>query len=438
MIINISESQLNRLFMINEDVFVNKIKGKKANLTYNQRQNSNPTRNKGNLDPSDMLNTGKMDQNNHDTFIVPLKGGINSYNITSIRGMEVMHYFKNKVDKKKTNIDININGVKSEYELFMDDPEFQKFISTFINKVDAVVNYAISQFDNKAEFTGISIYPVPSSSHFNETMCKAIAGNAQIAGLPTQAITDTLFKKDLSNLQKDKDFINKNKDYYSGRMYKNGENDVTHEEWVDDTIRKYKNMTAAQDQTLIDNYNLWIRKIVNSYHNHVSQKKLAANYVQLVNAHQAIRQKLKSNKWNKSFKEIKYAKGPSVEKRSQEIWAAVEPILGKTYVRQNQIPIVEITKINFQMKNLTNDTRMGLKNFFQLSKDTALDIKKIQNTVFVIFDDNISGGATLSDICYQCKKLGINYIVPITFGVMNTKYNVGVMHVNEPQGGFNY
>lgn len=442
MIIRINEEQYRWLNeakdIVNEDVFVNGIKGKKANLTYNQRNSSNPTRNFGNMNSADMLDTGKMDQNNNDTFVVPLKGGINSYNITSIKGVEVMHYFKNKIQHKKTNIDINVNGVKNEYELFMDDPEFQRFTKTFINKVSNVVNYAIGTFGNNVKFTGVSIYPVPSSSNFNATMCKAITGNIQISGLPTKEITDTIFKKDLSDLQKDEDFINKNKEYYSGRMYKGGTNDVTHEQWLDDTIRKYNNTTAAQDQDLIDNYNNCVRKVITSYRNKVNPQRLAINYKNLVDAQQAIRKKLQKNRWENAFREIKYAKGPSVEKRSEAIWNIVAPILGKTYMNQHKVDIVEIQKLNFQIKNLTNDTRMGLKNYFKLQQGKENEINEIKNTLFVIFDDNISGGATLSDICYQCKKIGINYLVPITFGVMRTKYNNGLIQINKPQNGFSY
>lgn len=342
------------------------------------------------------------------------------------------------MQNKKTNIDINVNGVKSEYELFMDDPEFERFKEIFLKKVNNVVNYAIQTFNNNTKFEGVSIYPVPSSSNFNTTMCKAIAGKMQISGLPTRAINDTIFKKDLKDLQKDKDFINKNKEYYSGRMYKGGTNDVTHEQWLDDTIRKYNNTTAAQDQTLIDNYNNCVKRVITSYRNKVNPQKLAANYKILVDAQQAIRQRLQKNRWENAFKEIKYAKGPSVEKRSEAIWNIITPILGKTYMLQHKIDIVEIEKINFQIKNLTNDTRMGLKNYFKVQQGKEEEIDQIKNTVFVIFDDNISGGATLSDICYQCKKIGINYLVPITFGVMRTKYNNGLMQINRPKNGFNY
>ena len=87
-----------KLALIGEDVYASKKKGKKKiQLSYKKRaDNIDSTRNHGNLNTSELLNTGRMDRDNSDTYIVPLKGGINSYNITSINGTEIMHYFKNK------------------------------------------------------------------------------------------------------------------------------------------------------------------------------------------------------------------------------------------------------------------------------------------------------------------------------------------------------
>lgn len=178
---------------------------------------------------------------------------------------------------------------------------------------------------------------------------------------------------------------------------------------------------------------MWVNRVLTSYRNKTNVQTLANNYQQLVNAYKAIRQKLGKNKWENAFSQIKYAKGPSIEKRSNNIWELVTPILGKTFMsKQNKIDIVEIRPENFQIKKLTNDTRMGLKNYFKLQDVADEEIKRIQNTVFVIFDDNVSGGATLSDICYQCRKIGINYIVPITFGEMRVKYTQGMLQVNKP------
>lgn len=95
---------------------------------------------------------------------------------------------------------------------------------------------------------------------------------------------------------------------------------------------------------------------------------------------------------------------------------------------------------NFQIKKLGNDSRMALKNYFSINNDTAeTELKNTDNSIVVIFDDNISGGATLSDICYQLQKIGIKYMIPITFGKMKTSYSQGIGQViNKPENGFTY
>jgi hypothetical protein len=420
---------------LNEDVFISNLNKNKANLSYNKRNSTSRMRNLGNLNSFDMLDTSKMDQNDNDTFIVPLKGGINSYNITSIKGTEVMHYFKNKFQKKKTEIEMSVNGKKSMYELMMEDSEFQEFLNVFITKVSNVVSYCINEFkqtNKDLNINGISIYPVPSSSNFNIEMCKVINERIKIANLPTRTVNEIIFKKDLTNLQKDTDFINKNKEYYNSTYFKGNENGMTHIDALDDTVRKYGNTTAAQDKALVDEYNKWIRRTIQSYRTKSSPKTIAKNYINVVNAMKAIRTKLSKARWDKAFKQIKYAKGPSIENRTIEIQNIVSSVLGKTFIIQNPIEMVEIEPQNFQIKNLTNDIRMGLKNYFQPQNGIEEELQKIKGTVFVIFDDNISGGATLSDICYQAKQLGIEYIIPITFGEMRTKYSQGLKTVNKP------
>ena len=290
----------------------------------------------------------------------------------------------------------------------------------FSAKVSNVVNYVsktlASNDKNFEGFKGVSIYPVPSSSNFNESMSEILEEyNIGISGLPCRKVNKKIFEKNLSNLQKDNDFINKNKEYYNSRYFKGGDDNSTHIDKINDTIRKYNNTTLAQDQKLIDEYNKWIKRVITSYRTNVSPKKLALNYQNLVKAKNEIRKKLGKSNWDKAFKQIKYAKGPSVDERTKNIQAIVASVLGKTYVSQNQIDIVEISKKDFQIKTLSNDIRLGLKNYFKAKDDIEDELAQIKGTVFVIFDDNISGGATLSDICYQAKKLGIKYIIPIIF-----------------------
>ena len=124
---------------------------------------------------------------------------------------------------------------------------------------------------------------------------------------------------------------------------------------------------------IIDKYNLWINRVITSYRQKVNPETIAKNYVNLVNARKEIRQRLKKSKWENAFKQLKYAKGPSVQKRSEAIWDIITPILGKTYMSNNRIDIVEIEKNDFQIKNLTNDTRMVQRCQIYVSNARNLD-----------------------------------------------------------------
>lgn len=139
-------------------------------------------------------------------------------------------------------------------------------------------------------------------------------------------------------------------------------------------------------------------------------------------------------------KALKYTKGPSVKGRSKDIWAIISPLLWgkKSPVTNKPYKSIEINRWEpqkFQIKNLSNGERMGLMNYYNQNEDLELVEKEkeaIKGGVFVIFDDNISGGATLSDVCYQCKQMGIDYLIPITFGQMGTKWSMNMIPLSRP------
>lgn len=148
-----------------------------------------------------------MLQNNDDTYEVPLKGGIVSYNITSISGQEVMHYFKNKVAQVQLKDE---NGNKDIYQLFMEDEDFNKFEQDFENKVGIVVKSKLQGFKtiDGQPISSLSIYPVPSSSDFNDVMAKVLQRKG-FNGMNVQIINCNILNKDTSKLEKDVDFIKK-------------------------------------------------------------------------------------------------------------------------------------------------------------------------------------------------------------------------------------
>ena len=472
--VKISESAYQ--YYINEDVFINGISNNKnkniANLTYKRNNNGGIARNRGNMTSLDMLKTNLMDNNSgQTTYEVKLKGGITSYNITDINGTEVMHYFKRKFSHEETRIKLG----DTEYDLEMQDSEFRNFMAQFLNKVNAVVEYRARQFmeNNKGlTFSNIYIYPVPSSSNFNIEMVKRIVkNNHTIDNLPVSAISSSILKKDTSNLEKDTDFIDKNRDYYNSERWQTGGNGGTHMQAVDNDLNRLSRLESvkaeidkANEFTKIENHKQTgsllsqlnyvsarlnnpekygaptLKSIKKLYDLYIGYQEAVKNITIAGEYYDTIAQKYHKPHLKKVAEAIKYSKGPSIEGRAQRILQIL-----KEYNMTNGLPVKPYDicmwqPANFQIKKLGNDSRMALKNYFSINNDSSeAELKNTDNSIVVIFDDNISGGATLSDICYQLQKIGVKYMIPITFGKMRTSYSQGIGQViNKPENGFNY
>ena len=193
-----------------------------------------------------------------------------------------------------------------------------------------------------------------------------------------------------------------------------------------------------------------LQSLVTNYMNYYDAMKSCVNKVTYNNP-------TKDDNGTSSFmmdtvaKALKYTKGPSVEGRSAFIWNLIKPYLRgkKSQITGKPYTKVDINKWEpqkFQIKNLSNGERMGLRNFYNANEDVEFvekEINEIKGGVLVIFDDNISGGATLADVCYQFKEMGIQYIIPITFGQMATKWTMNMIPLTKPKNiygeeGFNY
>lgn len=472
--VKISESAYQ--YYINEDVFINGISNNKnkniANLTYKRNNNGSIARNRGNMTSRDMLKTNLMDNNSgQTTYEVKLKGGFTSYNITDINGTEVMHYFKRKFSNEETRIKLG----DTEYDLEMQDSEFRNFMAQFLNKVNAVVEYRARQFmeNNKGlTFSNIYIYPVPSSSNFNIEMVKRIVkNNHTIDNLPVSAISSSILKKDTSNLEKDTDFIDKNRDYYNSERWQTGGNGGTHMQAVDNDLNRLSRLESvkaeidkANEFTKIENRKQTgsllsqlnyvsarlnnpekygaptLKSIKKLYDLYIGYQEAVKNITIAGEYYDTIAQKYHKPQLKKVAEAIKYSKGQSIEGRTQRILQIL-----KEYNMTNGLPVKPYDicmwqPANFQIKKLGNDSRMALKNYFSINNDSSeAELKNTDNSIVVIFDDNISGGATLSDICYQLQKIGVKYMIPITFGKMRTSYSQGIGQViNKPENGFNY
>ena len=454
--------------ILTENVYMDKNKvnrnKKKIGLTY--RKNS---RNRDALDTggADYLNTDKMDQSGADTYIVRLKNGIDSYNITNIKGVSVMHFFKKFWDNEKAIVKIkekkanNPNDTVEDYELTMLENERLSFLNQFIEKIEIVLEDFINKnIENKESLRAISIYPVRSSSNFNNKMAQEMV-TMDVLGLPLQIIRDDLFVKDLRNFERDEDFIKRNQEFYDGdfsaiKKFDKG----TVSQNVDTALNRYKSLREVEQ--LLPEINECAEALLSLYYRNNTKglsEKVILKLVELYKKYYDTLQKCFGIKYidvptgkemgmhkEKILVSIKYTKGPSVETRSANIWNLVKPYLrGKkspvTSGPYKKIDVCEWEKKMFEIKYLANSVRLGVRNIYNPNTDEKVvsnELERINNTLFVIFDDNISGGATLGDICYQCEKLGIKNVIPITFGQMEESNTMGIIPLSVPENGYNY
>ena len=480
-VIRLNEQQYNYCVdNLYEDVYINDINDKKktATLTYNQVPSSSngSYRNVGNKNSADVIKTDKMDKLDGDTYPVPLKGGLISYNITSINGTAVMHFFKH-------NGNALIKMGNQDYKLDMEQPEIKKFQDTFLSKVSAVVRYHSQNFlkDNKdVQFDKVCVYPVPSSSNFNETMATAISGKCNIAGLPIQKVRSDILKKDTTNLERDEEFISNNAEYYNSQRYKRFPADAirkekeTHMHALNTDMNKLKAMgpvrQAAEEANAFvrtpDGKNGPLLTIYYRIQNAINtqNEKAFTNLLQQLddvytqyqhavdNLHKQRGEYVDTyddsvHRQTNLHDPVKYTKPKSVEDRTRNIYNLLKYNgLGKNLIGGgvkntiNKFPVCAWKANNFQIKNFANDTRMALKNYFQPNQDKEMvqqEVDKTHGSIIVVFDDNVSGGATLSDICMQLQNLGMEYIIPITFGKMRQSYNQGRnVEINRPKTDF--
>ena len=473
MIIKITEEQYkffaNARDVLAEDVYADNIdaNSKTINLTYN-KGGSSRKRNKYN---GEFLKTDKMDASGYDTYIVPLKGGIMSYNITSISGTEVMHYFKNYFeigDRKGASIKID----NEDYNLSMKEQEFRDFMKQFTDKVGAVVNHYVNEIKSQngdIDFKTLSIYPVRSSSNFNVEMVNQLLRlGLTINGMNIRTVNKDILNKDVSQLEKDEEFIEKNSEYYNSRRSPGYKVKGTHLQALNTAMNMLEKTPEIEEQIKLANeYTTAMRstkrgkllkqwdyvkmrfnqgKLTQNsvdllYQYFIEYQNIVDNIMRVAQYYDECEQKY-MNRYMKSIANvIKNTKGPSVLKRKTEIYDFLQQhgYRGKLPKRQDVHDICTWEPIKFQIKKLNNDCRMGLRNMFKFDDDVLQqEIDEIKNTILVVFDDNISGGATLSDICYQYKKLGIEHIIPITFGKMKESWSVGNLGVLKPKNGFNY
>ena len=189
--------------MINEVVYADadkiNTKNKTLGLTYHKGNRA-----KHNLNSFDRLDTEEMDKDNANTIEIPLKGGIISYNITDIKGVDVMHYFKKKwANRERVTMNVKTQtGDTDSYELQMNNNNEREFLNRFVKKVEFVINAWIQKHKQKdINFSQISILPIKSSSNFNKKFVKEELTKLNINGLPCQMVDPNILIKNFTQVK---------------------------------------------------------------------------------------------------------------------------------------------------------------------------------------------------------------------------------------------
>ena len=73
---------------------------------------------------------------------------------------------------------------------------------------------------------------------------------------------------------------------------------------------------------------------------------------------------------------------------------------------------------NFEIKSIEDKRRRSLEGLFGINPELNGIQQDLKGKHVVIFDDNISSGATLDDICLELQKNGVASILPITLAII--------------------
>lgn len=73
---------------------------------------------------------------------------------------------------------------------------------------------------------------------------------------------------------------------------------------------------------------------------------------------------------------------------------------------------------NFEIKSIEDKRRRSLEGLFGINPKLSGIQQNLKDKHIVIFDDNISSGATLDDICLELQKYGVASILPITLAII--------------------
>lgn len=74
---------------------------------------------------------------------------------------------------------------------------------------------------------------------------------------------------------------------------------------------------------------------------------------------------------------------------------------------------------DFQIKSLDDRTRRAIEGLFTINPQYLSLQNNLKGKTIILFDDNISSGATMDDLCLLLQRYGVANIIPITLGTIS-------------------
>lgn len=91
---------------------------------------------------------------------------------------------------------------------------------------------------------------------------------------------------------------------------------------------------------------------------------------------------------------------------------------------------------NFEIKSIEDRRRRSIEGLFEINPNLRGIQQSLKDKNIIIFDDNISSGATLDDICLELEKYKVKSILPITLAILpKTVYGGKHDSLKDREGG---
>lgn len=284
------------------------------------------------------------------------KSNIDSYNLYDIKTMKVNKALKHNVDMQGQPVQWNQdgNGMSSSS------------IDYFIRRSALEIKHLIGN-------SSIDIVTYPqSSSNFNNMMCKAI-----LSYFPNSEgirLIPELLSKNIKNI--------------------------------------YVNVNIAKSLGLSDSEIHDLQRWVEKWHKDEDIRSLRRE-VQVLQNEVANMIQSKTEKRGRPSKEITNRRD-KIDYLNQQIKDLRKGVRGKDPTIDKETGEVR----NWQIKSLDDKWRSAIEGIFTINPLYQQYQYKLQGKTVLVFDDNISSGATMDDVCLALKKLGVGKIIPITLGVI--------------------